>query len=96
MSDSTEVKLEQVDAEIAGQKLKISGSSLNTLFTILGFVVLCIVAWVLWTHTGDTKEASKGLTEAIKEQTTATREQTCVYTIPQTGATPELCKRLAR
>lgn len=94
MSDGQQ--LQEVDAEIAGQKLKLTGANLNTLFTILGFIVVCLIAWVLWTHTGDTKEASKALAEAIKDQTVATREQTCVYTMPQTGATPDLCKRLAR
>ena len=95
MSDG-EVKMQELDAEIAGQKLKLTGANLNTLFTILGFIVVCLIAWVLWTHTSDTKEASKVLSEAIKDQTVATREQTCVYTMPQTGATPELCKRLSR
>lgn len=89
-------EVQQVDAEIAGQKLKLTGASLNTLFTIIGCIVSCLIAWVLWTHTGDTKEASKYLAEAMKEQTQATREQTCVYTMPQTGATPELCKRISR
>ena len=93
MSDGN---LQELDATIAGQKLKLTGANLNTLFTILGFIVACLIAYVLYTHTGDTKEASKFLAEAIKDQTVATREQTCVYTMPQTGATPELCKRLAR
>ena len=94
MSDETNVQ--ELDAEIAGQKLKLTGSNLNTLFTILCFIVVCLIAYVLWTHTGETKEASKVLADALKEQTVATREQTCVYTIPQTGATPDLCKRLSR
>lgn len=93
---SDDVKLQELDAEIAGQKFKLTGSNLNTLFTILGFLIACLVAWVLWTHTGDTKEASKTLADAMKELAQITREQICVQTMPQTGATPELCKRLAR
>lgn len=89
-------ELQQVDAEIAGQKLKLTGANLNTLFTILGCIVTCLIAWVLWTHTADTKEASKSLAEAVKDQTQATREQTCVYTMPQTGMTAETCKRISR
>lgn len=95
MSDG-ELKVQELEADIAGQKLKLTGANLNTLFTILGFIVTCLIAYVLYAHTGDTKEASKSLAEAIKDQTQATREQTCVYTMPQTGATPELCKRISR
>jgi hypothetical protein len=95
MSDQ-EAKIETVDAEIAGQKVKLTGTNLNNLFTVLVFILVCLIAYVLWGHTGDAKEASKFLAEAIKDQTQATREQTCVYTMPQTGATPELCKRISR
>ena len=57
---------------------KISSANLNTLFTVLGFVVLCIVAWVLWTHMDDAraggKEVAKELKEANKEVASALKE----------------------
>jgi predicted negative regulator of RcsB-dependent stress response len=55
--------------------VKLTGTNLNNLFTVLVFILVCLIAWVLWGHTGDAKEASKFLAEAIKDQTQATREQ---------------------
>jgi len=53
---------------------KISSANLNTLFTVLGFVMLCIVSWVLWSHQvdasetrKDAKEGSKAIAQELKE-----------------------------
>ena len=63
-----------VEADTALGKFKISSANLNTLFTVLGFVVLCIVAWVLWTHNveamdtrKDAKETGKAVAAELKE-----------------------------
>ena len=78
--------------------LKVSSANLNTLFTVLGFIVTCLVAYVLFSHTGETKEASKELAAALREQTVAAREQTCIISLPQERReqNSELCKRIAR
>lgn len=73
-------QLQELDATIAGQHLKLTGSNLNTLFTILGFLVSCLIAYVLWSHTGETKEASTALVSALKEQTQVVRESNCLQT----------------
>ena len=73
---SDEVKIQEVDAEFAGQKLKISGANLNTLFTVLGFLVGCMCLYALWNHTNDSRDAAKAFADAVREQTVAVKEQT--------------------
>lgn len=86
----------ELDAEIGGQKLKYSGP-VNTLVTVLGFVVTCLIGWVLFTHSAETKEASNALVSALKDQTQALRENNCL----QTYRGPEeqkqsFCKQVTR
>ena len=78
--------------------LKVSSANLNTLFTVLGFVMTCLIAWVLYTHTSDAKDATKELATALREQTVAAREQNCLISLPQERReqNSELCKRIAR
>lgn len=78
--------------------LKVTSANLNTLFTILGFVVMVLVAWVLYNHTTDAKDASKELATVMKEMTIAAREQNCLISLPQDRReqNAELCKRIAR
>jgi len=45
---------------------KISSANLNTLFTVLGFIVLCIMAWILWTHHADASDTRKDAKEGSK------------------------------
>lgn len=92
-----EVKIQELDAEIAGQKFKLTGANMNTLFTVLGFVVGCLCLYALWTHTNDAREASRAFVEAVKEQTAALKDQTatlresnCLAVIKD----PEQCRRL--
>ena len=47
--------------------LKVSGANVNTLFTIVGFVVTCILAWVLFTHQSEAKDNGKALAQVMKE-----------------------------
>ena len=55
MSEDTQT----VEADTALGKFKISSANLNTLFTVLGFVMLCLVAWVLWQHNSDAADTRK-------------------------------------
>ena len=47
--------------------LKVSGANVNTLFTICGFVLSCILAWVLFTHQSEAKDNGKEIAAALKE-----------------------------
>ena len=78
--------------------LKVSSASLNTLFTVLGFMLTCLIAFVLYNHSTETKDASKELAQALREQTQAAREQTCIISMPQERReqNSELCKRISR
>ena len=77
---------------------KVSSANLNTLFTVLGFILTCLIAYVLYNHGNETKDASKELAQALREQTQAAREQTCIISLPQERReqNSELCKRIAR
>jgi hypothetical protein len=68
----------ELDATIAGQKLSLRNVSLNTLATVLTLLIVILIAYVLYTHQQDAKEASAGFVTAIKEQTIVQREQTVV------------------
>lgn len=78
--------------------LKISSANLNTLFTVLGFIVTVLVAWTLFNHGNETKEASRDLVMALKDMTQAAREQNCLMAFPvdRREANADLCKRLSR
>jgi len=58
--------------------IKIFGTDLNSFFTILGFIVGCIIATVLWTHHADVqaggKEVAKELKDANKEVASVLKE----------------------
>jgi len=97
--------IEEVSAEVAGQKIRITGQRLNDLFTILTFVLICLIGYVLYTHQQDAKDAAKEFVGAIKEQTIAVREQTvaarennCLQRFEQKDRPQqyEFCKQLSR
>lgn len=96
---------EEIEVGVGDKKLKVTGDSLNLFFTIIGVVMSAVVAWVLYTHTGDAKEAQKEFVGAIKEQTMAmregtavNREQTCLLKFDPTtrqGANADFCKQIS-
>ena len=97
MSEEAQTNGADVAVEIAGQKVNLKNvKSLNTLATILTMVLTALIAYVVWAHSGETKEASKELTTALKEMTQAAREQNCLISMPMDRRDPELCKRLSR
>ena len=77
---------------------KVSSANLNTLFTVLGFILTALIAWTLYNHSSDTKDASKELATALREQTQAAREQNCLISLPQERReqNSEICKRISR
>lgn len=46
---------------------KVSGQNLNTIFTVFGFIILVLVAWVLWSHHADAKDNEKNFAVVLKE-----------------------------
>lgn len=46
---------------------KISSANLNTIFTVLGFVITCIIAWVLFSHNTEAKDSGKDVARELKE-----------------------------
>ena len=56
----------EVENSVLG-KLKVSSANLNTLFTVLGFGLTCVLTWVLWTHTADAKDTGKEVARELKE-----------------------------
>lgn len=46
---------------------KISSTSLSALFTLLSFVLTCLIGWVLYAHAGDAKETGKIVAQELKE-----------------------------
>ena len=70
--------IESVEADTAIGKFKISGASVNNLLTILSFVGIALLCWVLWAHAGDAKEGARAvaaeLRDANKEVAAALRE----------------------
>mgnify|MGYP001596538866 CR=1 FL=1 len=99
MSEEAQTNGADVAVEIAGQKVNLKNvKSLNTLATILTLVLVSLIAFVIWTHSGETKEASKELTGALKEMTQAARESNCLMALPmdRRAENVDLCKRLSR
>lgn len=93
-----------IGLELGGQKLNVRNvKSLNTVVTLLTFVLVSVIAYALWAHGEDSKAASaqfvgaiKEQTAAIKEQTVVQREQNCLIAMPTDRRDVELCRRIAR
>jgi hypothetical protein len=86
-----------VEVEIAGQKVNLKNvKSLNTLATVATLILVCVLGYAFYVHAGETKDASKDLVQALKEMTSAAREQNCLISMPMERRDPELCRRLAR
>lgn len=68
-----------IDVEVAGQKVNVKNiPSFQTLLAIFTLVIVSLIAYALWTHEQETKEAGQAFVSAIKDQTAAVREQTTV------------------
>jgi cell division protein YceG involved in septum cleavage len=47
--------------------LKISGATINTIFTVLGFALLVLLSWILWDHHALAKDNDKSVAIVLKE-----------------------------
>lgn len=91
-------EIEEVSADTAIGKFKVSGTNVNNLLTILGFVALCVLLVLTWNHSASAMDARKDLAGAIRELAEAGREQNCLLRFEQKDrqANVEFCKRIAR
>lgn len=58
---------ESVEADTMLGKFKVTSANLNTLITVLGFVMLCVTSYVLFMHTTDAKELGSTVAKELKE-----------------------------
>lgn len=91
-----EEKVEELSAEIGGQKLSLKSVALNTIISAASLIAVLAAIPYGYSHIQDTKEASKELVGALKEMTQAAREQNCLISMPIDRRDPELCRRIAR
>lgn len=47
--------------------LKVSGANVNTIFTVAGFILTCLIGWALFTHQTEAKDSGKEVAAALKE-----------------------------
>ena len=96
---------QEVTADTAIGKFAFKGSSLNTLATVATLILTCVIAYVLYLHQQDSREAGnafvgaiKEQTLAVKEQTVAAREQNCLmrFEMRERAERAEFCKQIAR
>lgn len=90
--------------------VKIFGADPNMLFTLLTFVLSCLIAWTLWTHTEDAraggkeaaqviKDSNKELAQVLREMTRAQKEANCLAQFDNAkdkARNAELCKRISQ
>ncbi len=46
---------------------KVSGATVNTIFTVFGFVLLMFCSFVLWNHQVEAKDGGKEVAQALKD-----------------------------
>lgn len=88
-----------VGLKLAGQEINLKNvKSLNTLATVATLILVCVLGYAFYAHAGETRDASKELTGALRDMTQAAREQNCLISMPieQRARDPEVCRRLSR
>ena len=57
----------EVSNPILGSLKIPSSMNINTIFTIFGFILTCLIAWVVWHHQADAKDGEKQVAAVLKE-----------------------------
>lgn len=88
----------ELNAEIAGQKLSLKNVALNTIATVATLFASGLIAYMVFQHTGETKDASKELAGAMRELAMANREQNCllIFRQEERQAQSANCKAVSR
>lgn len=87
----------QVDAKNLTATIK--SASLNTVVSVLAAIGVGVLVWQGYTHSQDSRDASKAFVEAIKEQTVAIKDQTSAVRESNCLAVfkdPANCQRMTR
>lgn len=88
-----------------GAGIDLENVSLNTFFTLVGFLLIVLVAWTLWEHREDSKRHGDKFVGAIQEvvieqrvMTQAIRESNCLQSLSpeEKKRDTEICKRITR
>lgn len=96
---------EKIGLKGFGASIDLENVSLNTFFTLVGFLLIVLVSWVLWEHKQDSKHHQHEFVSAIKEvvveqrtMTQALREANCLATLTpeERKSAAEFCKRVTR
>ncbi len=82
----------EVDAEIAGQKVRVKGSDVNMIFTVSSFIGIVLIGYVIYTHADDAKKSDKEVAIELRD---ANREVAKVLKDQQKEMT-EILKEMAR
>ncbi len=65
-ADNEDVQSVELTNPIFGSA-KVSGATVNTIFSVFGFVLLMFCAFVLWNHQVEAKDGGKEVAAALKE-----------------------------
>lgn len=79
--------------EVGPKGIRVQSRDLPTLLAALAVAILTASAYMLYTHTQDTRSASQELVMALRELTKGVREQNCLYATKGDG---DLCRRIAQ
>ena len=93
-----EQQQQELTADTALGKFNFKGSSLNTLATVATLIVACLVAFIVYGHSGDSKDTNRELVSAIKEMAQASREQNCLmrFDMRERAERADFCKQISR
>jgi hypothetical protein len=98
-------RVEELSAEIGGQKLSLKSVALNTLATVATLIGVAVLIVLATQHQTEAKDQSNAFVAAIKEQTTAMKEQTAVareqnclmrFETKDRAERAEFCKQIVR
>jgi hypothetical protein len=98
-----EDRVEELNVSTTGVNIK--NASISTIVSVIGTIGACVAVFLLWQHQMDAKAADvhvisafKDLTNAIRESTSAQKEQTCMLRFEQKDrqVNAEFCKQMSR
>lgn len=100
-----QVKPQKIGLKGFGAAIDLENVSLNTFFTLIGFLLIVLISYAMWEHRQDAKDNGTAFVGAIKEvvaeqrvMTQALRESNCLVSISQEERKrdAEFCKRVTR
>ena len=86
-------------------EINLENVSLNTFFTLIGFLLIVLISFALWEHREDSKSHGREIVVTFKEMvaeqkmmTQAMRESNCLTSLSpeERKRDSELCKRVTR